>query len=156
MLTVDQRKAIFVAVKSSYTIEGKSFTVGHQYSNQLLNTYPRILINYVTEESKRQNAIGNFIGLDGYNGQRNIVTISFNIYAKAAQGLSAYIIAQEIARQFSLDIRENWVSLSNDTMKFIEKSETRDLTGLESSESDIPGELARYQFDVKMSYDISW
>lgn len=153
MLSDTQKKAIFVAVLKSYTIATKSFTAATIYNNQVMSSsnYPYILLNYINEEDIEQNAVGEYLGTPGSHGQRSIAILSVNIYAKAAQDLNANQIANEIARLFSVDIHQNWKSLSSGTVKFRSKSATRNLTGVEQAAGIL--DIARRQMDIRLAYD---
>lgn len=154
MLTVAQKKTIYLAVLKNYTIESKAFTPSVIYTNQTISTYPTITLNYPEEEMKDQNSVGDYLGTPGSNGQRSLAWLSINILAKDAQGLNANVIAKDIARQLSADIRKNWKSLGSGAIKYKRKSQTRDLTHVEQAAEVL--DVARVQFDVFLSYDITW
>lgn len=153
MLSISQKSAIYVAVKTSYVVSGKTITISKIFTNQVMNpdNYPYIVLYFPDEEDLEQNAVGNYIGTDGSEGQRSLALLSLNIYVKDEQGLSGHDIARDIARQLSIDIRQNWKSLSSGTVKFRKKSKTRNLTSVQLA-SGIT-DTARYQFDVFLAYD---
>lgn len=158
MLTTAQKKTIYDSVKTSYTISSLNFTASKIYANQI-NTpvFPVIVLNFVDEEIKDQNSVGNYLGTPGSEGQRSLAMLSINILAKKAQGLNESVIAKDIARQLSIDIRKNWKSLTGG-IQFRRKSQTRDLTHIETAQNvgQTPADVSRQQFDVFISYDITW
>jgi len=154
MLTVAQKKAVYQAVLKNYTIETKAFVAQTIYSNQLTTSYPVIILNYPQEEDREQNAIGNYLGTPGSEGQRSLAWLSINIEAKDAQGLNANVISKQIARQLSQHIRRNWKLLDSGNIQFRRKSPTKDLTSVNQAAGIF--DTGRQEMDVFLAYNLSW
>ncbi len=156
MLSIAETKSVYVAVKSAFTIAGNSITVGHQYANEELTTFPRILLNWVEEGIQDQKAIGNAIDRSGTKGQRSLAHLSVNVYAKQpnAWGLNYITLAKDITKQLIADINTNWQGLSSGALKLHRVSQPRNLTDMELSLGNI--DRARYQFDVYFLYNWTW
>ncbi len=158
MLSIGQKKAVYTAVLKSYTVTSSTFTPSVIYSNQPLTTYPAIILNYLEEEIKEQNACGDYLGTPGSLGQRSLAWLSINVLVKkpnpSITGLNEVLISKDIAKQLAADIRTNWKSLSSGTVRFQRKSQTRDLTHIEQAAGTF--DVARQQFDVYLAYDVIW
>lgn len=145
MLTIAQKQAVYTAMKTAYTVDGKSFTASVIYANQTISSYPTITLHYGEEEQKDQN-------LDGEARQRSLAWLSLNVYAQSAQAKNAYTIAHDIARQLRTDIRQNWGGIATG-LKYKRMSQARDLSMLEIGEGI---QISRVQFDVFLTYDVTW
>jgi len=156
LLTIAQKQAIYVAVKKSYTIGAITISPNPTviYQGQTSTNYPQIILNYTDEGGLAQGAVGNYINATKDKAQRSLAHLSFNIEAKDKQGLNRNDIASNIALQLFRDIQENWNSLSSGTVRGVEISTIRNLTHTYLSQQI--KDIARYQFDVTLAYDISW
>lgn len=154
MLSISQKQSVFQSVKKSFVIATKTFTPSVLYSNQKVTSHPIIMLNYLDEANRDQNAIGNFIGTDGYHGQRSSAFLSINVEAKDSQSLKAHDIAQGIADLLWKDIQLNWQSLASDTVKLKSISEIRNLTAVNQAANIF--DAVRYEMDVRLAYDITW
>ena len=154
MLSIAQKKAIYQAVKTAYTVNGEAITCSKIYSNQKLSTYPTFILYHASEEDVLQDVIGNFIDPDT-KGQRSTSMLSVNLYAKQSDdGLDAHRLGADIIKQFSEDVHKNWSSLSSDSVHFLRKSPTRTLTNIEIAAGIT--DVARYQTDIFLTYNMTW
>lgn len=155
MLSIAQKKAIYVAVKTSYTVNSEAITCSKIYSNQKMTTYPTFVLYHFDEGGANQLSVGNYIGTDGYKGQRSTSILSINLYSKeSTAGMDAHRLGADIMKQFLEDVRENWVSLSSDSVRLIRVSTVRNLTN--TMITDKINDTSRYQVDLTLGYDISW
>jgi len=156
MLSISQRKAILVATKSDYTVDGNALTVGHQWSNEKLTSFPRILLNIPEETILDQKSVGNIVDSVGTKGQRSLIQLSINILAKQPNDwdLNYITLAKDIAKQLISDIQTNWHGLSSDTVKLYRMSSVRDLTAIEAAQGNL--DTSRIQFDCYLHYTNTW
>ncbi len=145
MLTIAQKAAIYSAVKTSYTVDGTVYTPSKIYANQGISSYPSIILNYPEEELKDQNLIGADL-------QRSLAWLSINVFAQSSTK-NAMVIAHDITRQLRTDIRQNWGALSSGTVMYKRMSQARDLSMIEIAGNI---QIARMQFDIFLSYNITW
>lgn len=157
MLTIAEKSAIFAAVKRSYLISGKTFNPSVIYSGQPDFSYPVINLNYIDEGGYSQQAVGNIITSTGTTGQRSVAHLSISVEVKAdstAQSLNKNTLAEQICLDLYQDIKTNWTSLNSGSVKAGELSKVRNLTSVYQALQI--NNIAKYQFDVELFYDISW
>ncbi len=154
MLSLTQRKAVYAAIKRSYTIEAKAFTPTVIHDTQDSNSATKIQMGIRSEAAMNQDALGSFIGTDGSRGQRSLVTVDINIISKAAQDLPAAWITQEMMRLFLIDVKTNWLTLSSGTIRLYDVSAVRDLTSAYRAIGIM--DTYRLQVDVRLAYDLNY
>jgi hypothetical protein len=155
MLSLTQRGAVYQAVKTSYTVNSEAITCSKIYSNQKMTTYPTFVLYFSDEGNINQQALGDYIGTDGSNGQRSLTTLSVNLYAKqSTAGMDAHRLGADLMKQFIEDVHANWKSLSSDSVRLFRVSPVRNLTNMMISENVT--DTSRYQVDLQLSYDITW
>ena len=155
MLSIEDKKAIKVATKKTFIVSGKTFNASCVYPGESYN-YPLILLNYIDEGGYTQKSIGDNIKTAN-KGQRSAAHLSITIETKAgttSQNLNKSTLAEQIALQLFTDIKTNWTGLNSGSVKAGELSKVRNLTSV--YEALQITDIARYQFDVELRYNISW
>ena len=155
MLTLDQKAAVYGALKKSFTVGSTAFAPNVIYENQFVSvrpSYPFITLSYISTTG--------FITEFDSNGWGSTV-LSVNVYAEDSDGrpsgefLNGDKITSDIMRQLINDINNNFNSdvttLSNDVRLNARIYNVRDLTGVFTTESHV----SRLQVDVELIYKVS-